>query len=93
MKSGQPKKVRERTKRMLLATACLSGFAGQAEAQEAASGAEVEGGIQEIIVTAQKRSESVQDVGITMSVLTSDSLANLNVRDVAEVAVNIPNVQ
>ena len=51
------------------------------------------GGIEEIVVTAQKRSQSVQDVGITMSVLTSDMLQKTGVRDVVEVTNNVPNVQ
>jgi len=49
----------------------------QARAQEGpavAADEAVDGGIGEIVVTAQKRDQSVQDVGITMSVLSSEGL-------------------
>ena len=36
--------------------------------------------IEEVVVTAQKRSESVQDVPITVNVLTGDQLDSLGVR-------------
>lgn len=49
--------------------------------------------IEEIMVTAQKRAQSLQDVGITMSALTGDDLKNLNVSEVQSVAANVPNVQ
>ncbi len=49
--------------------------------------------IEEIVVTAQKRAQSVQDVGITMSAFSGDELGQMNVKNVAELAGNIPNVQ
>ncbi|MFC7051000.1 TonB-dependent receptor [Emcibacter nanhaiensis] len=49
--------------------------------------------LEEITVTAQKRSESLQDVGITMSAFTENDMKDLNVGDTQEIAANIPNVQ
>lgn len=49
--------------------------------------------LEEITVTAQKRSESVQSVGLTVSALTGDELREANVDDITKVSANIPNVQ
>ncbi|MEA3537492.1 MAG: TonB-dependent receptor plug domain-containing protein [Pseudomonadota bacterium] len=68
----------------------------QARAQEGpavAADEAVDGGIGEIVVTAQKRDQSVQDVGITMSVLSSEALANGGVTSVTDIAGMVPNVQ
>ncbi len=72
------------------ATTCLMGWAAPALAQEQASDP---GGLADIVVTAQKRSQSAQDVGITMSVVTPDVLAKHNIREVTELASVLPNVQ
>lgn len=48
---------------------------------------------EDIVVTAQKREQSIQDVGIAISVLTSESLAAKGVTTVAEVGASIPNIQ
>lgn len=76
--------------RSLLATTCLLAWAGPVLAQEQPS---EEGGLGDIVVTAQKRSQSAQDVGITMSVVTPDVLAKHNIREVTELASVLPNVQ
>lgn len=76
--------------RGLLATSCMVAIAGPVMAQDQAAET---GGLTDIVVTAQKRSQSAQDVGITMSVVTGDALARQNVQEVAEVARAIPNVQ
>lgn len=49
--------------------------------------------LEEITVTAQKREQSLQDVGITMSAFSQSQLKELNVTDTPDVAANIPNVQ
>lgn len=43
------------------------------------------GGIEEIIVTAQKREEKLQDVPIAITALTADSLQNAGVKSVADI--------
>ena len=47
----------------------------------------------EIIVTAQKREQSIQDVGISISVLNSRALEANGVVNVQEIGALIPNVQ
>ncbi len=49
--------------------------------------------LEEVVVTAQKRNQSLQDVGITMSAFTRSDLSELNVGDTQEIAANIANVQ
>jgi iron complex outermembrane receptor protein len=50
-------------------------------------------GITEIVVTAQKRSQSSQDVGITMSAISADNLADANVTSVTDIVGLVPGVQ
>ncbi len=54
--------------------------------------AETSGGITEIIVTAQKRNENVQDVPIAISVFTSDALRERTIGEVSQLANITPNV-
>jgi len=49
--------------------------------------------IEEIIVTAQKRAESLQDVPLSVSALSSNELGALKLHDTTEIAAQIPNVQ
>jgi iron complex outermembrane receptor protein len=60
-----------------------------AMAQEAAAD---DGGIQEIIVTAQKRTENVQDVPIAISAFAGDALSERAVSNVSQLASLSPNV-
>jgi len=61
-----------------------------------ATGAEAEpadqGGIREIVVTAQKRAENVQDVPIAISAFDSQALSERNISDVAQLSNIAPNV-
>ena len=59
-----------------------------AQAQAAAD----QGGIQEIVVTAQKRAENVQDVPIAISAFTADALKERAVSDVSGLSAISPNV-
>jgi iron complex outermembrane recepter protein len=47
----------------------------------------------EIIVTAQRRSESVQNVPAAISALNSEQLTNIGFRDASDVATAVPSVQ
>jgi iron complex outermembrane recepter protein len=53
---------------------------------------EEQGGIQEIIVTAQKRSENVQNVPIAISAFTAEALTERSVTSVASLSNIAPNV-
>lgn len=48
--------------------------------------------IEEIIVTAEKRSASVQDVGIAISALDAQTIERLNARDIADLQGIVPNL-
>ena len=71
-----------------MATVMALGMAGNAAAQEAA---EAEDG--EIIVTANKRSENLQDVPISVSAITGDALSKSRVTQVDELVTKVPNLQ
>lgn len=47
--------------------------------------------LEEIVVTAQKRSESVQDVPISITVLSGQELANRGLNDFTAIAESVPN--
>src|ERR1019366_900481 len=74
--------------------AILSGSAmglGSAHAAPAADASDSEG-IQEITVTAQRRTESVQNVPITIQALSGDTLKQLNVVTFDDLIKYTPNV-
>ncbi|MBS0393737.1 MAG: TonB-dependent receptor [Proteobacteria bacterium] len=70
--------------------AVLSAQAGAAIAAEATSSAS--GEIADIVVTAQRRSESIQNVPITIQALTSETLSQLSVTTFDDMAKYLPNV-
>ncbi len=65
--------------------------ASAAAAQQAAADEGV--AIEEIVVTAQKRQQSGQEVGIALSVVSADALAQRNVTSVTDLVGLVPNVQ
>lgn len=48
--------------------------------------------LEEVVVTAQKRSESMQDVPVAVSALAGDDLLNTGFRDVTDVAAQVPSL-
>jgi iron complex outermembrane recepter protein len=64
---------------------------GLAHAATSADAADSEG-IQEIVVTAQRRSESIQDVPITIQAVTGEQLKTLNVTTLNDLLKYTPNV-
>lgn len=79
----------------LLATACLTAAPGMASAQEApppeTAQAESEG-IEDIVVTAQRRQERLQEVPIAATAFSSESLDALGITDVALIQTQTPNL-
>jgi len=51
-----------------------------------------DGGIEEVIVTAQRQAESIQDVPIAVTALTGDMLEERQVITVSDLQMNAPNV-
>ena len=74
---------------VFLATTALSPVFAQDEAPQVEN---TGGGIQEIVVTAQKRAENVQDVPIAVSAFTSEALQERAVGSVAGLSALAPNV-
>src|SRR3546814_5260524 len=75
---------------LLLGTSCAVFAQVPALAQDAGGN---EGGLKEIVVTAQKQAQSQQDVPISVTAVTGESLAAAQVNNVADLANSIPNVQ
>ncbi len=50
-------------------------------------------GLEEVVVSAQRRNENIQDVPITIQALTGDTIANLKVSTLDEFLKYLPNVQ
>jgi iron complex outermembrane recepter protein len=71
----------------LVALAAMMG-AGQASAQDAADGAAAD---DEIIVVAQRRAESLQDVPLAISAFTADRLDEAQIEDATDLQYSIPN--
>ena len=69
--------------------AVLSAHAGSAMAAEEAKNT---GEIADVVVTAQRRSESIQNVPIAIQALTGETLAQLNVTTFEDYAKFLPNV-
>lgn len=67
------------------------GYSGVAVAQD--EGASRGGALEEIVVTARKREENVQDVPISISAFSGDQLESLGVEDLSDVARISPNLQ
>ena len=63
-----------------------------AQAQEAEARAEPQGGIADIVVTAQRRSESLQDVPLAVSALDADRIREAGFKDVEDLSSTVPNL-
>jgi outer membrane receptor protein involved in Fe transport len=74
----------------ILATHATAALADDAPTSE--TPATQTGGIAEVIVTAQRRQENIQDVPITIQALTSETLSQLNVQTFDEFIKYLPNV-
>ncbi len=69
----------------------LSILSGSAIAQsDNASGM---AGIEEVVVTAQKQVENVQDVPLTVTPITGSSIERLHIKDLADINGSVPNLQ
>ena len=67
---------------------------GVAAAQSTQEGAAARsGGLAEIVVTAQRRAENIQDVPVAVTALDSNTLDNMRVKDVQNLSGLAPNLQ
>src|SRR5215469_5775166 len=72
--------------------AVLSVHSLSAYAQVAGQGPAASEGIQEVVVTAQRREQSIQDVPITVQALTAETIKQLNVVNLDDFIRFMPNV-
>src|SRR5258708_25786668 len=72
--------------------AVLSAHAAQAAHADAAPGTTTAGALQEVIVTANRREENLQNVPITIQALTAETLKQLNVQTFDDFVKYLPNV-
>ena len=84
--------------RTFLATTALTvalplGIASPALAQQAADQPEAQAGVDDIIVTAQRRSENLQKASISISVLTPDAIAKAGISQAQNLANSVPGLQ
>ncbi|MEL0162450.1 MAG: TonB-dependent receptor plug domain-containing protein, partial [Halieaceae bacterium] len=56
-----------------------------------ASGSSAWAQLEEVVVTATKRAESVQDIPMSVEVVSGERLQNMAIRSFADLAVEIPN--
>lgn len=73
------------------ASICAIAVAVPAVAQDPAADPQA-GGLEDIVVTAQKRSENVQDVPIAITAVTASTLSAKGITDVASIGGQAPNV-
>src|SRR5215813_8282838 len=73
---------------MVLATADAIPSGAAADASD--SGA---GGLQEIVVTAQKRQQNMQDVGTSITAFDAKQLENLRLTDATDLVAHVPGLQ
>ncbi len=81
----------------LAATALIPGLA-QAQAQapapaEAAAAPQTDNGTGDIVVTAQRREQKLNDVGIAVSVISAKDLRALNINNATDIVRAIPNLK
>jgi iron complex outermembrane receptor protein len=71
----------------------LSGGAGPVLAADTESAPADAGMLEQIVVTAQKRSESLQSVPVSVTALTGAQLAQMQIDSPSDLAAHIPNLQ
>ncbi|MBN9144960.1 MULTISPECIES: TonB-dependent receptor [unclassified Novosphingobium] len=79
------------TTAMACALSAAPAFA--AEAADAPPADAAEHGLKEIVVTAQFRSQKLQDTPLSITAVTSDLLKSRNQTDISQIAAQAPNVQ
>ncbi|SNS36633.1 iron complex outermembrane recepter protein [Sphingomonas laterariae] len=76
----------------LLAAGAAMLLPAMAQAQDAAAPAASEGGLEDIVVTAQKRSESLQQTPLAISAVSADTIATRRITDASMLSSVAPNL-
>ena len=77
----------------LVSLAVASAILGAPAPLLAQQGADSGGGLEEIVVTAQRREQNLQETPVTVTAITSSQLEDLGIANVQDVAKNVPNLQ
>jgi iron complex outermembrane receptor protein len=85
--------MRTDSERVWLPAIILLVSAGVANAQQVAVDASAGGALDEIIVTAQRRAQSIMDVPIAITAIAGDTLAKQGINNSADLASAVPNLQ
>ena len=76
-----------------VAVLSVSAVSGARAADEATASTANEGGLQEIVITAQRRNEREQDVPISISTVTGPALEQKGIAAVAELPQAVPSLR
>jgi iron complex outermembrane recepter protein len=79
-------------RQILMVTTFLSACGGAIPAYAQSEGSEEQTGIEDIVVTAQRRSESVQDVPIAISAFSSEQLEAQGINNALQMSQYVPNL-
>ena len=77
---------------LALCSTSLMGLAATPAWADEAKGASTNSGIQEIVVTAQKRAESLNKVGLTVNVLSADALRARQISSIQDLTASVPSM-
>ena len=87
--------------RKVLPLLVIASWSGHAFAADAAAGPaspasappeEKGGGLEEVVITAEKRESTVQQTAISMSALSAESLQNQGISSIEDLAASVPGV-
>jgi iron complex outermembrane recepter protein len=73
-------------------TACIAATSTHAQTAAADTSSESAGGLEEVVVSAQRRNESLMDVPIAVSAIGSDAIEKQKIESVEDVLAQVPNV-
>lgn len=76
---------------MLLCSVMMPSIAAAQEAGNQADGPHSSGSHNDIIVTAQKRTQSLQEVPVSVAVLSGDQLTDRNITEISQLQTSTPN--
>ncbi|HKY80673.1 MAG TPA: TonB-dependent receptor [Sphingobium sp.] len=75
---------------MMHCSAAFAAVEAPEQADQAPSSASPQGSLEDIVVTAQKRSESINKVGMSINAASSEQLVKLGVTDISQLAKIVP---
>jgi iron complex outermembrane recepter protein len=76
----------------VVAAVVMSLYSVHGLAQQAVAGASDEGALEEIIITAEKRTEKLSDIPVSAAVVSADILASTDASDISDINKLVPSV-